>query len=278
MSSPYTVHIAPSMSEIDAAQWDACANPEANTPAPGQAVAPDDPYEAERFNPFIIACVPAGARNLQIGWAANRLDQHAYSRQGFERPSRRRRAGLSENAFHGRICLRSWLGRCLSTGGAALLSEAPGRRSFHAGDRPAAARAPGHGEAARMSSLRGPSRLARQNRSLVDPHHLPDALRMGDARRQRLPAAHRPAVPFHQPGLRGFRRLPGRSRVAQAQDDPARAQGGAGGRHQIELLTGADIREVHWDAFFRFLHGYRRAQMGHALSDARIFLSASARR
>jgi len=32
---------------------DACANPEASTPAPDQAAAPDDPYEAERFNPFI---------------------------------------------------------------------------------------------------------------------------------------------------------------------------------------------------------------------------------
>jgi len=53
MSSPYTVHVAQSMSEIDAAQWDACANPEANPPAPDQEVAPDDPYEAERFNPFI---------------------------------------------------------------------------------------------------------------------------------------------------------------------------------------------------------------------------------
>ena len=53
MSSPYTVHIAPSMSEIDAAQWDACANPEASSPAIGQGTVPDDFYEAERFNPFI---------------------------------------------------------------------------------------------------------------------------------------------------------------------------------------------------------------------------------
>ena len=30
MSSPYTVHVAQSMREIDAAQWDACANPEAD--------------------------------------------------------------------------------------------------------------------------------------------------------------------------------------------------------------------------------------------------------
>lgn len=61
MSSPYTVHAAQSMREIDAAQWDACANPEADpnglgmpAPGPGPTRDGDQPAnEVERFNPFI---------------------------------------------------------------------------------------------------------------------------------------------------------------------------------------------------------------------------------
>ncbi len=41
---------------------------------------------------------------------------------------------------------------------------------------------------------------------------------------------------------------------------------------EIEALTGADISERHWDAFFRVLYGHRRPQMGASLSDARLFL------
>jgi predicted N-acyltransferase len=76
MSSPYTIHIAQSMKEIDAEQWDACANPvqsvpnhksepvgspcpqieipaaeaDAETAASGAEIAKT---EIERFNPFI---------------------------------------------------------------------------------------------------------------------------------------------------------------------------------------------------------------------------------
>ncbi len=45
----------------------------------------------------------------------------------------------------------------------------------------------------------------------------------------------------------------------------------------FDWLTGADITEAHWDQFFAFLHGHRRTQMGHALSDPR-FLFAPGRK
>lgn len=50
MPSTLTVRIAQSMAEIDAAQWDACANP-----APGldAAATARDKTQAERFNPFV---------------------------------------------------------------------------------------------------------------------------------------------------------------------------------------------------------------------------------
>ncbi|MGP0060395.1 MAG: peptidogalycan biosysnthesis protein, partial [Beijerinckiaceae bacterium] len=47
MSSHYKIRIAPSLREIDAAQWDRCANPEAYA-------APDVcALQRERFNPFV---------------------------------------------------------------------------------------------------------------------------------------------------------------------------------------------------------------------------------
>ena len=38
----------------------------------------------------------------------------------------------------------------------------------------------------------------------------------------------------------------------------------------IRVLTGADITEAHWDAFFAFYMDTGDAQMGPALSDARL--------
>jgi predicted N-acyltransferase len=59
MSSLYTIHIAQSMSEIDAAQWDACANPPPESPSelavnidPTLDAVPSK-HEVERYNPFI---------------------------------------------------------------------------------------------------------------------------------------------------------------------------------------------------------------------------------
>jgi len=59
MSSPFTIHIAQSMKEIDAGEWDACANPACGSAAtlgldvdkPAEAV--PSKHEVERYNPFI---------------------------------------------------------------------------------------------------------------------------------------------------------------------------------------------------------------------------------
>ncbi len=64
MSSSFTVHIAKSLSEVDAAQWDACANP-----APAAEAAP----QGERFNPFVThaflnALEVSGSVSTRAGW------------------------------------------------------------------------------------------------------------------------------------------------------------------------------------------------------------------
>ena len=65
MSSTFTARVVPSIAAIDAAAWDACANP------PGRP-----PYEAEgeRFNPFIAhaflnALEASGSVGGRSGWA-----------------------------------------------------------------------------------------------------------------------------------------------------------------------------------------------------------------
>ena len=46
---------------------------------------------------------------------------------------------------------------------------------------------------------------------------------------------------------------------------------------EVSWLTGSDLTEEVWDAFFRLLHGDRLAQMGPALSRPAISIPWSAR-
>ncbi len=91
MPSHYTVHIAQSMNEIDAAEWDACANPGPNEPelappaitaeiaACSETPAPDpSKHEIERFNPFVThAFLKALETSKSVaprhGWTATHL-------------------------------------------------------------------------------------------------------------------------------------------------------------------------------------------------------------
>src|SRR5712672_2984237 len=85
MSSPYMVHVAQTMREIDAAQWDACANPEADTSglgisAPGPETLRDGAQpanEAERFNPFIThAFLTALETSKSVGSSVGWISAH----------------------------------------------------------------------------------------------------------------------------------------------------------------------------------------------------------
>ena len=72
------------------------------------------------------------------------------------------------------------------------------------------------------------------------------------SRRARLPAAHRPAISLAQPGLRLFddflATLNSRHRKAIKRERREAIAGGI----TIHWLTGNDITEDAWDAFFAF--------------------------
>ena len=64
----YTIRIAKALAEVDGAAWDACANP------PDGAHNPADDAQKERFNPFISyaflkACETSGSATVRTGWS-----------------------------------------------------------------------------------------------------------------------------------------------------------------------------------------------------------------
>ena len=121
------------MREIDAAQWDACANPEAVTLALGPRTRDGDPHMRASGSTLYIACFPEGTRDIKsIGprW----LDQHAYPCRDPVAVSPPPRQRLFENPFYGRICIRSWLDAYHGPG--CVLSKVASGRPLHASHRP----------------------------------------------------------------------------------------------------------------------------------------------
>ena len=74
-TAPLTVTIAQSISRVDAAAWDACANP-AIPESTHEGV--ESLSQVERFNPFIShaflkACEESGAATARTGWGPAHL-------------------------------------------------------------------------------------------------------------------------------------------------------------------------------------------------------------
>ena len=224
----FTARYVESLALVDAQAWDACANP------PGLS----EPEAAgERHNPFVshaflIALEQSKSVGGRTGWTpAHVLVEDAAGRLVAAR------AGLSEDAQHGRICLRPFLGAGLRARGRALLSEASGRRAVHARHRPAPAGAPATRPRARAEALIAALRGLRKavGASSIHVTFANDRRRARRSTRAGFARAHRRAVPFPQRGLRRFRRVPRRARLAQAQDHQARAARRAGRRRRRSI-------------------------------------------
>ena len=140
-----------------------------------------------------------------------------------ERHAAGRRALLCEEPFARRICLRPRLGRGLRARRRRLLPQAAGGGAVHAGDRPSPAGPPR--PAGRRRARRARRRARRDHhgqRAVLGARHLPDRAGMARARRARLPAAHRPAIPLGECRLRQLRRFP-RPRWPRASARPSAA-------------------------------------------------------
>lgn len=246
MSSPYTVHVAQSMSEIDAAQWDACANPE----VPRDGDPPEN--EEERFNPFIThafltALETSKSVGSRAGWtSAHVLVKNAGGRLAAAAPAYLKTHSMGEyvfdhdwaDAYH-----RAGLPYYPKLQVAVPFTPVTGRRLLVGR---------GQGEAARQTLVAG-LRALREKAGASSLHITFPTRAEWDA----LGSAgflQRAGQQFHfiNKGYADFEaflaNLASRKRKMIRRERKAALGPGI----TIELLTGAGITEAHWDAFFLF--------------------------
>jgi hypothetical protein len=253
MSSPYTVHVAQSMSEIDAAQWDACANPEADTPAPGPGIGLDgDPYEAERFNPFVShAFLKALETSKSIGPRSGWTSTHILVRDSGGRLAAAAPAYLKTHSMGEYVFDYGWADAYHRAGlhyypklqVAVPFTPVTGRRLLVA---------PGQGEAARLALIAG-LRAWREKAGASSIHiTFPTRSEWETLGASGFLQRTGQQFHFHNKGYADFDAfladLASRKRkMIRRERKEALASG-----IEIELLTGADLKEVHWDTFFHF--------------------------
>ena len=215
-----------------------------------------------------------GAGNLEIGRGSYRLAVAASAGPGCRRHAPRRRALLSQEPLARRIRVRPRLGGGLRPRRRQLLSEAAGRGTVHAGDRPPAA---GAARPARRATRAELSSAVSSSFAASTTH---------PAYTSRL----RPKTEYRFLGELGFLQRTDqqfhwenagyatastisslRSRRASARPSAANARKRSAERHHVQWLTGSDLTEDVWDRVLRLLHGDRLAQMGPPLSDPPFF-------
>ena len=131
MSSSFTARVVPSIATIDAAAWDACANP------PGRSF---EEAEGERFNPFIShaflhALEASGSVGGRSGWTPAHLTvEDASGRMVAAAACYLKSHSQGEYVFD-----HAWADAYERAGGD-YYPEAPGGRPVHAGDRTPAPR------------------------------------------------------------------------------------------------------------------------------------------
>ena len=246
MSSPYTVHVAQSMSEIDAAQWDACANPE--VPRDGD----QPPNEEERFNPFIThAFLKALETSKSVGSRAGWTSAHVLVKAAGGRLAAAAPAYLKTHSMGEYVFDHDWADAYHRAGlpyypklqVAVPFTPVTGRRLLVGA---------GQGEGARQTLVAGLRAL--REKAGASSLHITFPIR---AEWEALGAAgflQRAGQQFHfiNKGYADFEAF--LSNLASRKRKMIRRERrtALGPGITIELLTGAGITEAHWDAFFLF--------------------------
>ena len=251
MSSSFTVHIARAMSEIDAAQWDACANPP--VPQEVQSCAGREPdLQIERFNPFIThAFLNALETSKSVSPRAGWTSTHVLVRDGAGRlvaaaPTYLKTDSMGEYVFDygwAEAYARAGLEYYPKVQVAVPFTPATGRRLLVAPDAGAGA------QETLMAGLRA-------WRAKVDASSLHVTFPT-KAEWQAMGGAgflQRTGQQFHfiNKGYADFEAflsdLASRKRkMIRRERKDALANG-----IEIERLTGSAITDTHWNAFFRF--------------------------
>ena len=138
LSPDLTLRMASSLSAVPADAWDGCANPPAGERArAARELSPGGTQRASKAmnhcrkflnqnakplnqhlrktlsQPLHLTCLSLCAGRVRLGHEADRLGRGSCPGGGQRGRIARLRAGLSEEPFAGRICVRPRLGRCL---------------------------------------------------------------------------------------------------------------------------------------------------------------------
>src|SRR5271169_885341 len=243
MSSPFTARVVPSIASIDAAAWDACANP------PGRSY---DEAGGERFNPFIAhaflaALEASGSVGGRSGWMpAHVVVEDARGRMVAAAPCYLKSHSQGEYVFD-----HAWADAFERAGGryypklqvAAPFTPVTGRRLLVAADAPSRARETLIGALRELRIQTKASSIHVTFPTAEDADRLSNAgflIRTGEQ------------FHFSCEGFSSFddflAALASRKRKAIKRERRDALDGGV----TIECLTGESIRREHWDAFFRF--------------------------
>lgn len=254
MAQPYKVKIATSIEQIDAAEWDACANPPSDPDSPNGGAEPAETGsgDGERFNPFLThaflrALETSKSVSSRTGWTSvHILVKDAEGRLAAAAPTYLKSHSRGEYVFDfgwADAYQRSGVEYYPKLQVAVPFTPVTGRRLLVA---------PGHGEAARQALIAG-LRALREKTDASSIHVTFPTKADWNA----LGAAgflQRTDQQFHflNRGYADFdaflNDLASRKRkMIRRERKEALANG-----IEIETLTGSDITEAHWDAFFQF--------------------------
>jgi uncharacterized protein len=167
MPKPYTAHAAQSIGEIDAAEWDACANPEADTarlgaPPPGpqsQCIKEQTACEVERYNPFIThAFLKSLETSRSVGPKTGWISAHVLVRDAIGRLAAAAPAYFKTHSMGEYVFDHGWAD-AYHHAGMRYYPKTASRRAFHASHRPptlacAFARLPARRERTPSSAMR----------------------------------------------------------------------------------------------------------------------------
>ncbi|HTV33452.1 MAG TPA: GNAT family N-acetyltransferase, partial [Methylocella sp.] len=249
MPSPYTIHLAPSINEIDPAQWDACANPGS---VPSLETAAESPFEIEHFNPFVsYAFLKALEDSKSVGSRSGWISTHILVKDQAGRLAAAAAAYMKTHSMGEYVFDHGWADAYHRAGlsyypklqVAVPFTPVTGRRLLIARE---------HGEAAALALIVG----LRSFREKMEASsiHITFPTRTEWEALGRNGFLQRTGQQFHfiNESYADFEsflsELASRKRkVIRRERKEALAPG-----ISVELLTGSDIKETHWDAFFQF--------------------------
>lgn len=268
MTSPITVQVATSIAAIAAPDWDLCANP----PGPGEAA----DAAGERFNPFLShaflgALERSGAVGGRTGWSPVHVTVHDAGRLVAAAPTYVKTHSQGEYVFD-----HSWAEAYSRAGGryypklqvAVPFTPATGRRFLVA---------PGEDVAARESALAAGLRALRQEVKASSTH----ATFLTRAEWERLGSLgwlQRTDQQFHfvNEGYGTFDDFLAALASRKRKNIRKERQEALSEGITVEHVTGADITEAHWDAFYAFYMDTGSRKWGRPYLNRRFFSEVGA--